>query len=448
MRSLQARLSIGLIISLLVVILLSWIALSNTIRYVAEDYILSRLHHDNEVLLAALDFGADKEPTLVTDRINAEYQRAFSGHYYLISNDAVQFRSRSLWDFNLKIPDLTLAAGTSTQLRLAGPQQQQLIVYITGYIKQGHHVTIAVAEDLSRIEADILVFQYRFTFTAVVVLLMLVGIQLFIVRSALRPLKNVRKEIRSLEHGELRQLSQRVPTEISPLVQEVNHLLKVLDQRLQRSRNALGNLAHALKKPLTVLQQLRCPGSANDKAKTEQTLITHTQEMQQLIDRELRRARIAGEGPTGSYFVSANEIAPLIDTLHRLHHPKNLSIETSIPENLVIPLDREDALELLGVLMDNACKWANNTVCLTILADHMITIKVEDDGPGVNDAVITQLTQRGKRLDESVTGYGLGLSIAQDIVEQYHGALKMGRSDILGGFCVTATLQIESSMLE
>jgi len=446
MRSLQARLSIGLTISLLVVILLSWIALSNTIRYVAEDYILSRLQHDNEVLLAALDFTAENKPVLGMDRINSEYQRAFSGHYYLISSGTIQLHSRSLWDFKLTMPEL--AAGKSDQLRLEGPQQQQLLVYITGYIKQGHQVTIAVAEDLSKIESDIVVFQHRFTIIAVVVLLILVGIQLLIVRNALHPLKTVSKEIRSLEHGELRQLSQRVPTEISPLVQEVNHLLKVLDQRLQRSRNALGNLAHALKKPLTVLQQLRCPESDNEKAITEQTLITHTQEMQQLIDRELRRARIAGEGPTGSHFVAANEIMPLINTLHSLHHSKTLSIETDIPQNLVIPLDREDTLELLGVLMDNACKWANKAVRLTIQADRNLIIKVEDDGPGVDEAVITQLTQRGKRLDESVTGYGLGLSIAQDIVEQYHGWLEMGQSENLGGFCVTVNLHVESSMPE
>ena len=441
MRSLQARLSIGLLFSLLVVILLSWIALSNTIRYVAEDYILSRLQHDTEVLLAALEFGADKKPTLVMERINTEYQRAFSGHYYLIKNDAIQLRSRSLWDSDLTIP--VLAAGESRQLRLDGPQQQQLIVLATGYIKQGHKVSISVAEDLSGIEADILVFQYRFTITAVVVLLILVGIQLLIIRSALHPLKNAGKEIRALEHGELHQLSQSVPTEISPLVREVNHLLKVLDQRLQRSRNALGNLAHALKKPLTVLQQVRCPESVDDKATTEQTIITHTQEMQKLIDHELRRARIAGEGPTGSYFVAENEISPLVDILQSIYHYKKLTVETDISKNLVVPVDREDVLELLGVLMDNACKWATKIVSLTIRADNKIKIIIEDDGPGVSDALIIQLTQRGKRLDESVTGYGLGLAIAQDIIEQYHGALELGRSEKLGGFCVTATLHVD-----
>ena len=442
MRSLQARLSIGLITSLLVVILLSWIALSNAIRYVAEDYIVSRLQHDNEVLLAALGFD-NNLPILAMDRISSEYQRAFSGHYYLIHSNGSQLRSRSLWDSELTIP--ILSAGDSRQFRLDGPQQQRLLVLVTGYSKQGQNITIAVAEDLSTIEADILILQQRFTLTAILALLILVGIQLLIVRTALYPLKSVGKEIRALEHGELRQLSQSVPSEISPLVHEVNHLLTVLDQRLQRSRNALGNLTHALKKPLTVLQQLRC-GDTDQAA--QQTLQTNTQEMQQLIERELRRARIAGEGPIGACFIPDTEIKPLLDTLQMIYQLKQLTFETHIPTTPMLPFDREDMLELLGILMDNACKWAKTRVRLTLQMEGQLLIKVEDDGDGVDDSVIAQLTQRGSRLDESVSGYGLGLAIAQDIIEQYHGTMELGRSEELGGFCVSAGLPVDRARLK
>ena len=246
-----------------------------------------------------------------------------------------------------------------------------------------------------------------------------------------------------MEHGKLNQLSQSVPTEISPLVNEVNHLLQVLGQRLQRSRNALGNLAHALKKPLTVVQQLRC---TDKESTTQQTLETQTREMQQLIERELRRARIAGEGPTGAYFVTDTEIKPLLDTLQSIYHKKSLNIKTDIPTSLILPFDREDILELLGVLMDNACKWADETVYLTLVVDKQLAIKIDDDGPGVTDELITQLTHRGKRLDETVSGYGLGLAIAQDIIEQYNGTLVFSRSEALGGFCVTVTLPLDKAL--
>lgn len=443
MRSLQARLSIGLILSLLVVILLSWFALSNAIRYIAEDYILSRLQHDNEVLLAALAFDPDKKPSLAMERISSEYQRAFSGHYYLIFANGVSLRSRSLWDSELNIP--LLSAGETRQLRLDGPQQQRLIVLVNGYFKQGQNITIAIAEDLSAIEANILSLQQNFAIMAIIGLLTLVGIELLIVRKTLHPLKNASKEIRALEQGELSQLSQAVPSEILPLVDEVNHLLTILDQRLQRSRNALGNLAHALKKPLTVIQHLRC---SNTEQMAQQTLQAQTQQMRQLIERELRRARIAGEGPIGAYFDPATEIKPLIDTLHKIYQQKELTIETSISTTPILPLDREDMLELLGVLMDNACKWAKTRIRLALHQEDQLLIKVEDDGDGVNDSLISQLTHRGKRLDESISGYGLGLAIAQDIVEQYHGILNLGHSDELGGFCVSVSLPIDKTRLK
>lgn len=440
MRSLQARLSIGLLASLLVVISLSWIALSNAIHYIAEEYILSRLQHDNEVLLAALVFTDAKAPSLVMDRISSEYQRAFSGHYYLIHSNGHSLRSRSLWDSELTIP--LLSTGESHQLRLDGPQQQHLMVLVAGYFKQGQNITIAVAEDLSSIEADIHNLQQSFAILAVIALATLVGIQLLIVRTALRPLKNAGKEIRALEYGELRQLSQTVPSEISPLVHEVNHLLAILDQRLQRSRNALGNLAHALKKPLTVLKHLRYN---ENELTAQQTLDAQTQEMQQLIERELRRARLAGEGPIGAYFIPANEIQPLLDTLQKIYQQKDLMIETDIPSDPMLPFDREDMLELLGVLLDNACKWANTKVRLTIQTGDQLLIKIEDDGAGVSDSLVAQLTQRGKRLDESISGDGLGLAIAQDIVEQYHGAMDLGRSKQLGGFYVSVVLPLKKA---
>ena len=440
MHSLQGRLSIGLTISLLIVILISWFAFSNTVRYVAEDYVITRLQHDGERLLAALEIDKNQKPILLPDRISKEYQRAFSGHYYLIDINGKQLRSRSLWDVKLSSP--LLSAGESRQLRIEGPQQQQLLVLVSGYLKQEQNITITVAEDLSGIEDDIVIFQHRFAIVAILILVVLVSIQLFIIRTALYPLKNTSKEIRALEHGKLNHLSQSVPAEISPLVNEVNHLLQVLDQRLQRSRNALGNLAHALKKPLTVIQQIGCVDKANA---IQQTLETHTREMQQLIERELRRARIAGEGPTGAYFVTDTEIKPLLDTLQSIYHKKSLTIKTDIPMSLVLPFDREDILELLGVLMDNACKWANRTVYLALRADKQLTIKIDDDGPGVSDELMTQLAHRGKRLDETVSGYGLGLAIAQDIIEQYSGTFVFSRSETLGGFCVTVKLPLDKA---
>ena len=260
------------------------------------------------------------------------------------------------------------------------------------------------------------------------------------VRSGLRPLKDVRDEVRALEQGELRKLSTAVPLEIAPLVAEINRLLQMLNSRLQRSRNALGDLAHELKKPLTVLRQLEQESAIISHPETQRALESQTRIMQQIVDRQLKRARLAGEGPVSTYFDIAKDVPALIDALQSIYREKNLHIETLLPKPSTSFIDREDMLELLGNLLDNACKWAQRQGRLTINTDNDTEGLVEDDGPGVNDDALSQLSQRGKRLDESVEGHGLGLAIARDIVSHYNGTLEFGRSDLLGGFYVRIQL--------
>ena len=223
---------------------------------------------------------------------------------------------------------------------------------------------------------------------------------------------------------------------------EVNWLLKVLDQRSQRSRNALGDLAHALKTPLTILQQLPLESTLKSQPEICHILNTQTTNMQKMMERVLKRARMAGSGPTFIIFDIKQEIPALIKALQSMYRDKNLTIGFVAPETTTLLIDREDMLELAGNLLDNACKWAKSRVSLHFDINRVIRLIVEDDGPGVSDADFATLTQRGTRLDEAVSGHGLGLSIAQSIAEQYGGQLVLGRSKQLGGFYVEAILTI------
>lgn len=438
MYSLQTRLGSGLFISLAVSFLLLWLVTSASIRYLAEDYINTRLQHDGETILSALVFDPQNRASIDKSKLDIIYQRPFSGHYFkLMAGDQI-IRSRSLWDQDLETQ--TLAPGKQASLHLTGPEQKPLLVLVSAYLKQNNAVTIAVAEDLSHIESALTDFQWKFSVTAVLVLFLLVLIQVSIVRHSMRPLNKVRDELRALERGELQALNSPVPSEISPLIKEINRLINITNQRLQRSRNALGDLAHTLKKPLTVLNQLAHNPLIQQQAEIKQTLYTQTSAMHQSMERVLKRARLAGEGPAVSTFSAQKEISSLIDVLTKMYRDKNLNFITRVPENTVLNYDREDMLELTGNILENACKWAQQKICITIQQDQDIHFIIEDDGAGADDNDMNKLTERGTRADETIEGHGIGLAIVKDIIEQYHGKLEFGRSKTLGGFCVSITL--------
>lgn len=431
MRSLQFRLSTGLFISLVLAFVVLWILVSNASRYLAESYIATRLEHDTESLLTAVQVDNTGAVTLDASRINPIYSRPFSGHYYKIESKAGALRSRSLWDQDLAVK--SLRSGVRQRQHVRGPQQQPLLLLISAFDKGGQVITIAVADDLSPVEADLAHLQRYFVLAALILLLLLIGIQGLILHAGLRPLDKTRRELQALAQGKLSQLDQNVPKEVSPLVAEINHLLDVLDKRLNRSRNALGDLAHALKKPLTVLKQLARDEALANNTELQQTLTTQLDSIQRHVTRILQRARLAGEGPVGSLFNAAEEIPALLATLQHMYYDKSLAFETRLPAQLTLAADREDMLELIGNLLDNACKWAAHKVRITLTQNHETRIDIEDDGPGVEDTKLTALTRRGLRLDETTEGHGLGLAIVHEIVTSLGGELQLQRSRDLGG---------------
>lgn len=438
MKSLQGRLSAALLVSLFTVFLLQLVVVSIAIHRVTENYVAARLDHENENLLVALSFDGRDQPVLDLQRINPIYQRPFSGHYYRVSAGDTVLRSRSLWDQDMDTG--SVAPGDNRTLHLTGPEGQHLLVLVQGYRKHGVALTLASAEDLTQVSHDILRFQIGYGVLTVVLLVTLVLVQRLMARRALRPLDQARHNVASLEHGEVQQLDEDVPLEIQPLVREINHLLKLTVQRLQRSRSSTGNLAHALKTPLTVLSQLADDPSLDTHPDIRACILRQSEAMRRLTDREMRRARLAGEGFSGSNFVPETEIPPLTAALRRIYSDKNLDIQTELAAGQVFAGDREDLLELVGNLLDNACKWARSRVRLTVRAEAGLHFDIEDDGPGVPADARARLMQRGTRLDEATEGYGLGLAIARDIVEQYDGTLELEDSKDLGGLRVTVKL--------
>lgn len=438
MRSIQSQLSAGLLLSLIIAFAALWFMVSINIQVLAKEYIATRLEHDIETLLNTIDFDQDGNLTVDEARIDLIYKQPFSGHYYVIISDQQSIPSRSLWDYRLN--PIPVTTGQQLHTVQPGPDQQSLLLISGGYEKQGHKLTISIAEDLNPINKNIEQFKYGFAAMALGMLLILVILQAFILRLSLRPLNMMRTELKALQQGELNKLSTESPDELKPLINEVNHLLAVMEQRLRRSRDALSDLAHSIKKPLTVIKQITDKNTIPDETKT--ILIKQTDDIYQISDHILKRARLAGHGHTGALFSFSSDLPPLIKTLEMMYANKAVLLTTIVPENVISPVDREDMLELLGNLLDNAYKWARHKVTLTVHIDSEIHICIEDDGPGADPEKISEISKRGVRLDERIQGHGFGLAITTDIINDYSGSISFIHSDNLGGFKADITLPL------
>jgi signal transduction histidine kinase len=422
-KSIQARLSLGLISVLLIV----GLVLAQTSLWLFEvglqRYLESGLRNDSELLLVALVKGPDGLQ-LDEHRLSPGYQRPYSGHYFRIDFEGGHWRSRSLWDLELPKPDQT---GLHADLKLEKDDQSLLILH-QEYRKYGQQISITVAQDYSPVKASFQRVQQIGLALGLAALVLILVLQRVTVRRALRPLDKAREQILQLQQGQRSQLDDQVPLELEPLVAQINHLLAHTEDSLKRSRNALGNLGHALKTPLAVLISIAEGKRYDVPAPVRQTLRDQLQQIQHRLERELNRARLSGDALPGSHFDCDSELPGLFSTLSMIHGD-HLSLVNDVAPGLTLPWDREDMLELLGNLLDNACKWADSTVSLDIRhSDHRYVLLINDDGPGIPEVRRAEVLGRGNRLDEQVDGHGLGLGIVKDIVESWGGALALSDS--------------------
>ncbi len=470
MKSLKQRLSLGLAAILIAVFTVQWMLVDPVIRHVAENQMATRLEHDGDSLLASLEFEADGKMRFDPKRLGLVYEQPLSGHYLVIHAAEQVFRSPSFAGEHIRsesvdprgqirhhvmgeragpvVAQPQLNPGEQIRYHAMGPGNQPLLVLGRGFEKQGRVFSVYAGEDLSYIDAAVAAFREGFLILTVTVLAVAIIVQSLDVERALRPITAIRADLSLISRGEKVRIESTAPMEIQPLVDEINRLLGLVDRRLKQSRTATGNLAHAIKTPLAVLfNAAEHPGLA-ELPELRRQLQEQTATIHHRIERELRRAQLSGAGRSGAFFNPKNELTRLVRSLAAIYslasiyRDKNLDIELIAPDCL-LPYDREDMLELIGNLADNACKWAWGKVRIEVEVgeDLAVSILVADDGPGCADDEMRQLTQRGLRLDESKQGHGLGLTIAWDIVEFYGGRMEFGRDPVLGGLRVQVTLE-------
>ncbi|WP_263142728.1 sensor histidine kinase [Pseudomonas sp. RIT-PI-AD] len=434
MRSIQRRLSLGLIGVLMAV----GLALAQGSLWLLDSALRSYLQNDlrdrSQGLLIALVKGPQGFQ-LDEARLDPAYRRPFSGRYFQIDFAGERWRSRSLWDLDLHPPE---AVGLQEALS-PGPHGQRLLVYRADYRRFGQDLSINVAQDYTPVLQRFRHVQWLGLGLGALALLVLLVAQRYTVHRALKPLERARRQIAQLQEGRRSQLDTEVPIELEPLVAQINHLLGHTEDSLRRSRHALGNLGHALKTPLAVLLSLAGRDELRAHPHLRDTLLEHVRQIEQRLGRELGRARLAGEALPGAHFVCDEELPPLFATLAMIHD-RGLRLEWQAPGGLRLPWDREDLLELLGNLLDNACKWAKSQVRLGLEeGPEGYRLWVDDDGPGVEAARRDEVLDRGARLDEQVSGHGLGLGIVRDILDAWQGRLRLLDSP-LGGLRVEVWL--------
>ncbi|HEY7851456.1 MAG TPA: ATP-binding protein [Caulobacteraceae bacterium] len=380
-------------------------------------------------------------------------RRAYSGEYWEIATPdgtgglRAIARSRSLWDRALPPPPggpavLGRAQGKGVFYDSPGPLDQPLRIEAL-QVRMAEYpapVVFMAGQDRTPVNRDIRTFV-----TTIAAALCILGVGLVVaviiqVRVGLRPLFALRREVADVRTGRRERLVGNYPTELAPLASELNALVEHNQQVVERQRTHVGNLAHALKTPLSVILTEAGQRGVNLADVVER----QAQLMSQQVDHHLRRARAAARTPG---IGERTEVLPVLEelarTLERIFRDKLAQIDLACPDGLWFVGERQDLLEMAGNAMENACKWCRKRVRVSCLitpgTTRVFKLVVEDDGEGLASDQRAAVLKRGERLDENAPGSGLGLSIVDELARAYGGGVVLGASP-LGGLSVELTL--------
>ena len=419
----------------LVVVPVAAILLLSLYRQAAERSFDARLNVTLTSLIAsttAEGAGGLKEPANLGEPL---FTIPFSGWYWqikkLAKGERPLFVSDSLLDQQLTLPSESGVAADQALTRRAyvpGPQDQRLRVVEreirpTGASSPAY--SYAVAGDSAEIEQELSAFRMMLIAALAVLGLGLVVATLFQVRFGLAPLRAIRHDLAAIRSGEAEKLEGALPDEIRPLQQELNALIASNREIVERARTHVGNLAHALKTPLSVISnEARGKDTPLATKVIEQAELMRTQ-----ITHHLDRARVAARASTiGDITDVDNVLGGLKRALDRIYEGRGLALDVSVKPGLKFQGEKQDFEEMVGNLLDNACKWAKSRVTVTAERPdgaRELAVVVDDDGPGLTAEERLSAVKRGQRLDETKPGSGLGLSIVADLAHLYKGNLAL-----------------------
>lgn len=436
LRSINARVLFAGLVVVLLFLLLAGLSLDRAFQQNARSSREELLQSELFMLMGTVELDPNGHIILPAQLNEPRFSLPGSGLYANIADVAANSEWQSSSTLGLSIPFE----------RALTPGERVFVEHVASdgrhYWVAGHGVkwsvgptsvalTFSVAEDMRAYNAQL--GHYRRTLWGWLAALgagLLLSLVLLL-RWGLRPLRQVAREVAEVQAGRQQQISRDYPAEIRLLTDNLNHLLVRERAQQQRYRDALADLAHSLKTPLALLK-----GVAGDPQLLSQTLPEQLERMNRIVAYQLQRASTAG----AARFAVALAVNPVLDktaaSLRKVYAEKGLQLDI-VADEVLWKIDEGDLYELLGNLLDNACKWCRQRVRVTLASDaDALHLEVADDGPGVADP--QAILRRGVRADEQVPGHGIGLAMIADIVHAYGGELAIRRSDLGGAsFCVT-----------
>jgi signal transduction histidine kinase len=442
--SLGARLFLSAAICCALVLLLAGFGLTTFYRRSAERGFDERLSVYIKELIADLAAPPETERQAIGDLGEPRFDLPLSGWYWQIirldGERPIIRASRSLVGGQLpKLLDQPIVPNARglRESYISGPDDRSLRILEREIdVGEDGRFTVAVAAPSDELDADIRDFRLALTMTFVLLGLALVASTIVQVRFGLRPLVRLGAAVGMVRTGETPRIVGQYPPDLAPLAGELNQLIDANHEILDRARTQVGNLAHALKTPLSVM--LNEAEAESGEGQLPQTVKSQAAIMRDQVQYYLDRARAAAlSGALGGVTDVAPSLDALIRTFTKISQGRGIAGSHSVPARARFRGEKQDFEEMLGNLLDNAFKWAEATVEVSLdKAPHdtpgRIVLLIDDDGPGLPDEALADALKRGRRLDEATPGSGLGLSIVVDLAKLYGGELSLQRSP-LGG---------------
>ena len=440
MRSLNARVTLGAGLVLAVFIILSALALERAFRESARSAREERLLAQIYLLMAAAEVDGSGHLHISATSLEPRLDLPDSGLYATIVDGDGKLVWQSRSGQTVDLPAIrVLTAGSQSFAQMAHAGRAYLakaygVSWATG--QSSYPFTFTVTEDARAYDEQLAIYRRSLWTSLGVMGLLLLAAQWLSLRWGLRPLRHVADELNRLEAGQQQSIGGHYPHEVQRLVDNLNSVLNHEREQQQRYRNALSDLAHSLKTPLALIRGTAREGAANSIQAIEQQV----DQMDRIVGYHLQRAAASGRSAMAASLGMRSSVERMIAAMKKVYSDKNPRFQVDIADELLFRGDEGDLTELLGNLLDNACKWCRHTIRVSaLIRDAQLHIIVEDDGPGIADADAARVLDRGMRADETKPGHGIGLAVVREIASAYGGGISVGTS-ALGGASVTVTL--------